>query len=632
MKKILSILIICNVLLIQAVMGQTNSAAPGMNYQAVARDAFGKLLANQNISLKLSFATNSIDNKTYYSEIHQVTTDELGMFSLVIGEGKEQIGAVKDIPWANQAIWLNVALDASGGREFALLGSSEMRAVPYAFHAQTASQLVDEATAIDLPTEKNQSIYWHTGGNTATRPETHFLGTRDNQDLVVKTNNTTRVILTKEGQLQIYSGVKGTGSPGDDENMGNYPLTVEGSDQGIYIKVNGSRDNDNNFLTFADDEGVWGRVEGQTLDELYASSEYKTQVALFTLSAVSLAATAVATAAEAAGLYAAAVAAAATIILAFATPGFTAAAVALTANAVVIGVEAAALATEWITWENDLRDNIGVAYESGAGDYAEWLERAKGEPDMRYGDIVAVNGGKISLNTTHGSHYMIVSQRPIVLGNAPQADKKAFYEKVAFMGQVPVKVVGKVDVGDYIIPSGKNDGTGIAVKPSQMMISDFAKIVGVAWQAAKDAPLNYVKVGIGLNNNDLAPKVEEISNKVDNILAYLEGKAPLQPSSGELNAGKMMATPGNANVTSAPSAKLLTDEQFDQFLDNNAESIKQIMAQTKAELARQGRNFDNNPQLNAFLNDPIPTIKEMRRDPNYLTQWSVVDQKFQKKK
>lgn len=631
MKKILSILIICNVLLIQSAMGQTNSAAQGMNYQAVARDAFGKLLANQNISLKLSFATNSIDNKTYYSEIHQVTTDELGMFSLVIGDGKEQIGAVKDVPWASEPIWLNVALDASGGREFALLGSSEMRAVPYAFHAQTASQLVNDATAIELPTEKNQSIYWHTGGNTATRPETHFLGTRDNQDLVVKTNNTTRVILTKNGQLQIYSGVKGTGSMGDDGKMEHYPLTVEGSDQGIYIKVNGKRDNDNNFLTFADDDDVWGRVEGQTLDELYDSPEYKTQVALFTLSAVSLAATAVATAAEAAGLYAAAVAAAATIILAFATPGFTAAAVALTANAVVIGVEAAALATEWITWENDLRDNIGVAYESGAGDYAEWLERAKGEPDMRYGDIVAVNGGKISLNTTHGSHYMIVSQRPIVLGNAPQSDKKALYEKVAFMGQVPVKVVGKVDVGDYIIPSGKNDGTGIAVKPSQMMISDFAKVVGVAWQAAKDAPLNYVNVGIGLNNNDLAPKVEEISNKVDNILAYLEGKAPLQPSS-QLNAGKMMATPGNANVTSAPSAKLLTDEQFDQFLDNNEGAIKQIMAQTKAELARQGRNFDNSSQLDAFLNDPIPTIKEMRRDPNYLTQWSVVDQKFLKKK
>lgn len=623
MKKILLILSIFNILLIHAVSGQTTSSGPGMNYQAVARDAFGKLLSKQSISLKISFGANTVANKPYYSEIHQVTTDELGLFNLVIGEGKEQAGTLKDIPWATEQIWLNVALDAAGGREFALMGSSEMRAVPYAFHAATASQLVGDDAAIDLPTEKNQSIYWHTGGNTTTRPETHFLGTRDNQSLVFKTNNATRVILTNAGQMQIYSGVDG---PDDDKN--SYPLTVEGSKQGIYIKVNGSRDNSNNFLTFADDEGVWGRVEGQTIPELEASSEYQTQVALFTLSAISLAATAVATAAEAAGLYAAAVAAAATIILAFATPGFTAAAVAVTANVASLVVEAAALATEWATWESNIRANIGVAYESGAGDYAEWLERGKDEPDMHFGDIVAVNGGKISLNTAHGSHFMIISRRPIVLGNAPKAGQEIFFEKVAFMGQVPVKVAGKVDVGDYIIPSGNNDGTGIAVKPAQMMISDYEKIVGVAWASAKDAPINYVNVGVGINNNDLAPKVEEISNKVDNIVAYLEGKAPLRPSA----AGMANVAPASAlNMTTAPSAKLMTDAEFDQFLDNNAESIKQLMAQTKEMLIKQGRNFDS-PQLNAFLNDPIPTIKEMRRNPQFMTQWAQIDRKFVEKK
>jgi hypothetical protein len=78
--------------------------------------------------------------------------------------------------------------------------------------------------------------------------------------------------------------------------------------------------------------------------------------------------------------------------------------------------------------------------------------------------------------------------------------------------------------------------------------------------------------------------------------------------------------------------KLLTDEEFDKFLDNNADAIKQIMQQTKAEMIKLGRNFDNSPQLDAFLNDPIPTIKEMRRDPNFITQWSVVDQKLLKKK
>lgn len=627
MKKILLILSIFSVLLIQAVTAQTSSAVPGMNYQAVARDAFGKLLAKQPIALKISFTSNNGGVKSHYAEIHQVTTDELGLFSLVIGEGKESVGALTEIPWATEQIWLQVAVDAAGGREFALMGSSEMRTVPYAFHAATASQLVDESAAIELPSEKNQSIYWHTGGNTATRPATHFLGTRDNQDLVFKTNNVTRVKLTSAGQMQIFSGVKGNGNMGDDAVMGNYPLTVEGSDQGIYIKVNGSRDGDNNFLTFADDIDTWGRVEGQTIPELEASPEYQTQIALFTLSAISLAATAIATAAEAAGLYAAAVAAAATIILAFATPGFTAAAVALTANAISIGVEAIALATEWSTWESRIKANIGVTYESGSGDYAEWLERAKDEPDLHYGDIVAVNGGKVSLNTSSGSHFMVVSRRPIVLGNAPQPDKQPFFEKVAFMGQVPVKVAGKVEVGDYIIPSGNNDGIGIAVNPAKMMISDYAKVVGVAWQAAKDAPLNYVNIGVGLNSNDLAPKVEEISNKVDNILAYLEGKAPLRSSTEISNAAA--TTPA---LTSAPAMKLLTDEEFDQFIDNNAEAIKQLMQQTKAELVKQGRKFDNSPQLDAFLNDPIPTIKEMRRDPNYLTQWGVVDQKFQKKK
>ena len=624
MKKILLILSIFNVLLIHAISGQTSSAVPGMNYQAVARDAFGKLLAKQPIALKISFSSDNGGIKSHYSEIHQVTTDELGLFSLVIGEGKESVGALTEVPWATEQIWLQVAIDAAGGRDFALMGNAEMRTVPYAFHAATASQLVNESTAIELPTEKNQSIYWHTGGNTSTRPATHFLGTRDNQDLVFKTNNVTRVKLTKEGQMQIISGVSGV-----DSDKASYPLTVEGSDQGIYIQVNGSRDGDNNFLTFADDEDIWGRVEGQTIAELEASPEYQTQVALYTLSAVSLAATLVATIAEAAGLYAAAVAAAATLILAFATPGFVAAGVALTANAVVIGVEAAALAVEWSTWESRIRANIGVTYESGSGDYAEWLERAKDEPDLHFGDIVAVNGGKISLNTSTGSHFMVVSRRPIVLGNAPQADKQSFFEKVAFMGQVPVKVAGKVEVGDYIIPSGNNDGVGIAVNPAKMMISDYAKVVGVAWQAAKDAPLNYVNIGVGLNSNGLAPKVEEISNKVDNILAYLEGKAPLR-SSTEISA-TTAAAPALGN-TSAPAMKLLTDEEFDKFLDNNADAIKQIMQQTKAELIKQGRNFDNSPKLDAVLNDPIPTIKEMRRDPNYLTQWGLVDQKFLKKK
>lgn len=608
MKKLLLFLIAANLLGGLALSAQSTAAAQGMNYQAVARDAKGQIIANLPVSLKISLVSKTGSQTEHYTETHQVVTDQNGLFKLVIGEGKNATGVLADVPWAQEQIWLNIAMDDQSGKSYNLVSSAKLLSVPYAFHAATASQIVDETSAIDLPLEKNQSIYWTTGGNTNTRPATHFVGTRDNQDLILKTNNTTRVKLTKEGQMQVFSGATVNGP---DSLMSSYPITVQGSNQGIFIKVTGSRDNDNNFVTFADDEGIWGRIEGQTLDELYASSEYKTQVALFTLQTVSLAAQVVAFTAEAAGLAASGVGAAA--------------AVGAIANAVALGVEAASLATEWITWENDLRENIGVTYESGAGDYAEWLERKKGERDMRFGEIVGVKGGQISLTTTDVDHFMVISTRPIVLGNAPQLNKQENFEKVAFMGQVPVKVVGAVAIGDYIIPSGNNDGLGIAIHPNEMKLGDYSRIVGVAWEAAKDAPLNYVNVAIGINTNDLTRKVDELNQKVDQIMAYLEGKAPLNAD------GALLANVPSVKPQTTLS-KLYTNEEFDQMIDQNADFFNQMYAEAKNNLIKQGYDLSKNPKMAEVLDNPIPFIKEVRRDPTYLTQWALVDQKIKSKK
>lgn len=605
MKKLLLFLIAVSLIGGLTLSAQSTSAQ-GMNYQAVARDASGQVIANLPISLKISLVSKNGDQTEYYTETHQVQTDQTGLFKVVIGEGKEAVGKLADVPWAKDQVWLNIALDTKGGKNFALVSSAKLLSVPYAFHAATASQIVDEASAIDLPTEKNQSIYWTTGGNTNTRPATHFVGTRDNQNLVLKTNNTTRAILTKEGQMQVYSGVTGP-----DSDKASYPITVEGSDQGIYIKVNGSRSGDNNFVTFADDEDIWGRIEGQTIAELEASPEYQTQVALFTLQAVSLAAQVVAFTAEAIGLAASGVGAAA--------------AVGAVANGVALGVEAAALATEWATWESRIRANIGVTYESGSGDYAEWLERKKGERDMQYGEIVGVKGGLISLNTKSVDHFMVVSTRPIVLGNSPQPEKAASFEKVAFMGQVPVKVAGAVAVGDYILPSGNNDGLGIAIHPNDMKLGDYSRIVGVAWEAAKEAPLNYVNVAVGINSNDLTRKVDELNQKVEQIMAYLEGKAPLN-ADGTLLANAPVAKPETT------LAKMYTDEEFDQMIDKNAGFFTEMYAEAKKNLIKQGYDLSANPKMAEMLDNPLPFIKEVRRDPAYLTQWALVDQKIKSKK
>ncbi len=606
MKKILLTLILANVMFCAAVSAQ--SKLQGMNYQAVARDASGQPQANLSVVLKISMVSKTNGEQKYFSEVHEVKTDNLGLFNIVIGKGKDALGSLVDVPWATDQIWLNIEMADNSRKQFNLVSSTQLMSVPYALHANTANAIVSGDNS-GAPTAKNQSIYWTTGGNTATRPEIHFLGTRDNKDLIFKTNNTTRVKLTKEGQMQVKSGVTGP-----DDDIASYPVTVDGSKQGIYIKVTGKRSSANNFVTFADDENTWGEIEGQTLSELYGSWEYKSQIALFTLEAISLAAEAAAFVIEAIGLGAS---------------GFGAgAAVGAAANAAAIIAAGISLGIEIDNFKTQVVDGVGVTYSSGAGDYAEWLERKKGERDLNYGEIVGVKGGIVSLNTKEQvDHFMVVSKRPIVLGKVPAKGTEQNFEKVAFMGQVPVKVAGPVAVGDYIIPSGNNDGCGVAMNPAKMKIGDYSKIVGVAWEAAKDAPWNYVNVAVGINANDLTNKVEELNQKVEQIMAYLEGKGPL-------NADGKVLTPEQIAAAKPQTTfqKIYTDEEFDKMVDNNAGTFKEIFAQAKLQLEKNGYDINAHPEVMAFLNNPTKTMKAVRRDPNYLTQWALIDAKIKSKK
>jgi len=138
---------------------------------------------------------------------------------------------------------------------------------------------------------------------------------------------------------------------------------------------------------------------------------------------------------------------------------------------------------------------LGVTYETGSGDYAEWLERLDEEEQMEPGDIVGVFAGKISKTTVDAQQLFVLSQTPVVVGNMPPEAEEHLYEKVAFMGQVPVKVSGQVKPGDYIIPSGFEDGTGIAVPPELMTADEFSKVVGRAWSGSAHSFLKLAPFG-----------------------------------------------------------------------------------------------------------------------------------------
>ncbi|MCY7351591.1 MAG: hypothetical protein LH606_13145 [Cytophagaceae bacterium] len=169
----------------------------------------------------------------------------------------------------------------------------------------------------------------------------------------------------------------------------------------------------------------------------------------------------------------------------------------------------------------DAYNSIGVEYASGHGDYAEWLERSNPDERISSGDIVGVKGGKITKDLRDAEQIMAVSYRPIVLGNTPPAGKKGLGNKIAFMGQIPVKVMGPVKTGDYIVAKSNITGYGVAVSPADMTADDFRLVVGRAWEANLKAGPKAVNTLVGVHNGDYMKLIKKQQEKLDGVDARL---------------------------------------------------------------------------------------------------------------
>ena len=145
---------------------------------------------------------------------------------------------------------------------------------------------------------------------------------------------------------------------------------------------------------------------------------------------------------------------------------------------------------------------LGVSYASGNGDYAEWLEREDHLEYLTAGDIVAVKGAKITKDLKDLEQVMVVSHKPIVLGNIPEEGKSHLGNNVAFMGQVPVKVIGPVSSGDYIIAHGEISGYGKAINPKEMISENFRFAVGRSWDTNLNDGPKLINTVIGVHNGD----------------------------------------------------------------------------------------------------------------------------------
>lgn len=107
------------------------------SYQAVIRDAEGKLLQNKPVGIRISVLEGSSYGPVVYTETHHVVTNINGLISLEIGDGTTT-GSFADINWSNSAYFLKTETDPTGGTNYTMTTISQFLSVPYALYATTA--------------------------------------------------------------------------------------------------------------------------------------------------------------------------------------------------------------------------------------------------------------------------------------------------------------------------------------------------------------------------------------------------------------------------------------------------------------------------------------------------------------
>jgi hypothetical protein len=119
-----------------------------LSYQAVIRDASGKLVTSHSVGMKVSILKG---NAAVYIETHATTTNANGLVSIAIGGGAFVSGSpFQSIDWGNGTYAIKTETDPAGGTNYsAVVGTTQLLSVPFALHAKTAETLTGGVTESD---------------------------------------------------------------------------------------------------------------------------------------------------------------------------------------------------------------------------------------------------------------------------------------------------------------------------------------------------------------------------------------------------------------------------------------------------------------------------------------------------
>jgi hypothetical protein len=181
----------------------SQSAPPRINYQGIARNSSGGVLANTTIDVQLIVRQGSASGVSVFTETHNnITTNSFGLFTLQIGS----ISSLSTVNWGTNTFYLDVLVDAGSG--FNQAGPpQELISTPYALFAQQ--------TPAPVLTFSNNVL--GVNGNTVSIPPGSFVApamvsggitsASYNSGTNTYSVNTDAPVLTGSGNINITTGV-----------------------------------------------------------------------------------------------------------------------------------------------------------------------------------------------------------------------------------------------------------------------------------------------------------------------------------------------------------------------------------------------------------------------------------------
>ena len=183
-----------------SLMAQTPQS---FKYQAVARDASGEVVANQEMGMQISILQGSTSGTAVYVETFTPTTNKFGLINLDIGAGTVVSGDLTTIDWSSDTYFVKVEMDITGGTTYEEYGTSQLLSVPYALHAKTAENLTGTVTETDpvfsnlfsfTSPSDNQLLKYNSGTSKWENWTANFLTTEVDGDITNEIQNLSEVL------------------------------------------------------------------------------------------------------------------------------------------------------------------------------------------------------------------------------------------------------------------------------------------------------------------------------------------------------------------------------------------------------------------------------------------------------